>query len=104
MVSAATCMYMVMFGAAASMFMFLIYGRFNLYYSLWVGLFSGIGVFLGLFVMRHIMKRYKRPSLIAFALATTIAIATVLAVYSNIRTLITKLANDVDILQGDSLC
>lgn len=69
-----------------------------------MGLYAGIGVFLGLFVMRGIMKRYKRPSLVAFALAITIAIATVLAVYSNIRNLIIKIENDVKILEGDSLC
>lgn len=95
---------MIMFGAATSMFMFLIYGQLNITFTLWLGIFTGIGVFAGLFGIRWLMRKFKRPSIMAFALTLTITIAMILAIVSNIRNLVKKIDNDVNIIEGEPLC
>ena len=88
LVSASTCMFMMIFTTSVSMFMFFIYGNLNVQYTLFICIWTGIGVVLGLFVIKQIMKRYKRPSLVAFALALAVVIATTFSIYSNIKSLL----------------
>ena len=97
-VISATLLYLIIFSSAASMFMFLIFGRLNWTYTLWLAMFTGVGVVIGLFVMKEVMKRYKRPSLVAFALAIAIIISTLFSVSSSVRSLSSQVENGVDIL------
>lgn len=101
---ASTCLYMIAWSGSASATMFLIFGRLNLVYFAWVGIFSGAGVFLGLCVMGKVMKRYNRPSLVAFALALAIIISLIISTVSSIKSLKTQVDNDLDIMKGDSVC
>ena len=87
LVSASTCLYMMVFQTCMSMFMFFIYGNLNVEYTLFLAIWTGIGVILGLFVTSQIIKRYNRPSLVAFALAISIIIATALSITSSIKSL-----------------
>ena len=87
LVNAATLLYLIIWSSGASSFMFLIFGKLNLMYMLWVALFTAVGVVLGLFVMNKIMQKYKRPSLVAFALAIAILISFIFSVVSSIRSL-----------------
>lgn len=87
MVIAATLLYMLIWSGSASTFMFLFFGRLNVPFALWVGIFTGIGAILGLCVMGQIMKRYKRPSLVAFALALAIVISFLISTVSSVKSL-----------------
>ena len=55
LVSGATCLYMIMYANFASVFLFLIFGRLNLSYTLSIAVFTGIGCLAGLFIMRKVM-------------------------------------------------
>ena len=104
LVSGATCLYMIMYANFASLFMFLIFGRLNLMYTLSIALFTGIGCLAGLFIMRKVMKRYKRPSLIAFAFSLAILLSTLFAIYSNVTSLKQKIESGVNVIKGDPIC
>ena len=84
--------------------MFLIFGKLNITYCLWVAIFSGTGVVIGLFAIKALMKRYKRPSLIAFALAIAIIISTGFSFYGSIKSLKMQISKGVDIIKGDPIC
>lgn len=86
-VNSATLLYLIIWSSGASMFMFMIFGKLNVAYTLWVALFTGLGVVVGLFVMKQIMKRYKRPSLVAFALGIAIIISNIFSIYSGVDSL-----------------
>ena len=86
-VNSATLLYMIIFSSAASMFMFMIFGKLNIAFTLWIALYAGAGVVLGLFVMKELIKRYKRPSLVAFALAIAIIISNIFSIYSGVKSI-----------------
>uniref|UniRef100_A0A7S3I4N7 Uncharacterized protein n=1 Tax=Favella ehrenbergii TaxID=182087 RepID=A0A7S3I4N7_9SPIT len=103
-VVSSTCLYLIIFSGGASMFMFLVFGKLNWTYTLWLALFTGLGVILGLFVIKRVMKQYKRPSLVAFALALAIIISIGFSIFGSVRSLKVQVANDIDIMQGDPIC
>ena len=86
-VVASTCLYIIIFSSSASMFMFLIFGKLNLVYTLWIALYAGIGVIVGITVMKKAIKHYKRPSLVAFCLALACMISAIFAFYGNINSI-----------------
>ena len=86
-VSGSTCLFMVMFSNAASTFMFLLFGRLNLIYTGWIAIFTGAGVVIGLFGMKKLMEKYKRPSLIIFSLALATIISTLIALSTSVKNL-----------------
>ena len=87
LVVASTLLYILIFSSSASMLMFGIFGRLIVNYTLWIALYTGVGVVVGLCVMKRAMKRYKRPSLIVFALALATICAMLFSLFGSIRRL-----------------
>ena len=104
MVVAATLLYFCIFSSGASMFMFLVFGKLPWIYTLWIALFCGAGATLGLLVMTKAIKKYKRPSLVAFALSLAIMFSNIMSIYAGTTTLIDKAGSDIDIMRGDPIC
>jgi len=86
-VSSSTCLYMIMFSNCVSFFIFALYGQVNFPFTLACAIFTALGVFTGLFLVGRLIKKYKRPSIIVFALATAIAIATIISIVSSVASL-----------------
>ena len=87
-VAASTSMYMITFSAAASTSLFLVFGKVNIPFALWLAIFCGVGVLIGMHYMGKALKKYKRPSLVSIALAVTLFFATGLSAYMNIYMLV----------------
>ena len=104
LVSASSCQYMIMFSNATTLFMFFIFGRLNVPYTLFIAIFTVFGVIMGLFVLKRAMKRYNRPSIVAFTLAVAIIISSIFAIFSSIFNLIRLEEKGVDLLKGDPVC
>ena len=104
LVSASSCQYMIMFSNATTLFMFFIFGRLNVPYTLFIAIFTVFGVIIGLFVLKRAMKRYNRPSIVAFTLAVAIIISSIFAIFSSIFNLIRLEEKGVDLLKGDPVC
>ena len=103
-VAASTSMYMIMFSSAASCCLFLIFGKLNVTFSLWMAIYSGIGVLFGMYYMGKIMKKYKRPSLVSVVLSISLCIATGFSAYTNIKMLVKQKAAGLDIYSGEDIC
>ena len=103
-VAASTSMYMITYSAAASASLFLIFGKVNIPFSLWMAIYCGIGVMFGMHFMGKAIKKYRRPSLVSIALAVTLVISTAFSAYMNVDMLIKQKKNGLDITTGDDIC
>lgn len=103
-VAASTSMYMIMFSSLASSTLLLIFGQVNIPYVLYLAISCGIGVFIGMYFIGKLLKKWKRQSIVAICLAVILTIATGLAGYGNITNLMQQRDNGLDIFTGDSLC
>jgi uncharacterized membrane protein YfcA len=68
-VSTATSSFMVLFSSTISMLQYAIARKLNYVYGLWLLLFSCVGSFLGVFVVKRIVDKYRRSSVIVMVLA-----------------------------------
>lgn len=64
------------------------YGIINLEYALWLAIFSGLGIYFGLFMLGKAMKKYDRQSFILFLMAFVISVASILGFYENFSDLV----------------
>ena len=89
-VMTATSTSMIVFTSSISALQYAVAGKINLYYALWTASFSFIGAFIGVFVLKKIVEKYKRTSIIIMALATAMGLSAVIAavygIYSSAKT------------------
>ena len=69
-------MYMIMFSAAASTCLLLIFGQVNVSYVLYLAVSCGIGVILGMYFIGGLLKKWKRQSIVMICLALILTVAT----------------------------
>lgn len=80
-------MYMIMFSAAAATSLLLVFGQVNISYVLFLAISCGLGVFLGMYFIGGLVKKFKRQSIVAICLAVILTICTGLSAVSNIISL-----------------
>jgi len=80
---------MIMFSAFANTFTFWLYGNLYTYFALWIGLWSGIGIYIFLSIIGAVIKKYKRPSIVVFFLGAVIALSSIVVPLVNTQHLIT---------------
>jgi uncharacterized membrane protein YfcA len=68
-VSTSTGMYMIMLSTFSSSIIYISYDQLNIPYSLWLGFWTGLGILFGLIVIKKLIAKYNRPSIIVFVLA-----------------------------------
>lgn len=59
-VSTSTSSYMIMYSAAASTVIYLIYGTLNVPFSIWLSFWCSLGIIVGISMINIIIKQYKR--------------------------------------------
>jgi uncharacterized membrane protein YfcA len=85
---AATGMYMIMFSAFSNCLTFWLFGSLDLRFALWLGLWSGLGIYIFLSIVGSIIKKYRRPSIIVFFLGGVIALSSIAVPVINIQNLV----------------
>lgn len=83
LVSTSTGMYMVMYSTGASTVMYLSYGTFNFSFALWLSFWSSMGIMVGVSIVDHLVKKYKRQSILVIILAAILALSAVLVPFDN---------------------
>ena len=104
---ASTCMYMIMFSATASTFMFVIYGygpHRVIQFTLWLVVFATAGIMLGRIIMKRARMYYHRLSIVPFAFALAAFIGTALSAYDSVLLIRHDKLHDIDILHGSPIC
>lgn len=77
-----------MFSAFSNCLTFWLFGSLDLRFALWLGLWSGIGIYIFLSIVGAIIKKYRRPSIIVFCLGGVIAVSAVAVPTTNIFNLV----------------
>lgn len=72
-VSTATSSFMVLFTSTISMLQYAIAGKLNYVYGMWTLMFSLVGSCLGILVIKKLVDKYKRSSIIVMLLALLMA-------------------------------
>lgn len=57
-------------------------------YALWIGSWSGLGIYIFLSIIGKIIKKYRRPSIIVFFLGGFIALSSIIVPVVNIMNLV----------------
>ena len=97
-------MYIVMFSSAASTCLLIVFGQVNVEYVLFLALFCGAGVILGMYFIGKIIKLFKRQSLVSVGLAFILTTATFFSGCMNILGLMRQKENGLDIMTGNNFC
>lgn len=67
--------------------MFMIFGQMNYDYMLFMSIFTATGILSGLCFIGKVIRKYNRPSFVAFALGILVVISTFVSIYSSIVSL-----------------
>lgn len=74
-VSTSTGMYMIMLSTLASSVIYITYDQLNIPYGLWLGFWTSIGILVGLRVIKKLVAKYKRQSIIVFILVGVMGVS-----------------------------
>ena len=77
-VSTSTGMYMIMFSSAATTIIYLVYGQLDIPFSIWLSFWCSMGIVAGISAINHIIKQYKRQSVLVFLLVGILAFSALL--------------------------
>jgi len=103
-VVASTGMYMIMFSAFSNALTFWIFGNLATTFALWIGFWSGIGIYIFLSIIGAVIKKYDRPSLVVFFLGAVIAMSSIVVPAVNTRFLLAMSAQGVNVWGFGQLC
>ena len=76
-VSSATGMYLIMYSKIAAVTVYMLAGKLDLEYGLWIAAWSSLGAMLGLYGSNLYMKRSGRQSIIVMSLALILFLAVI---------------------------
>jgi len=76
-VSSATTAFMILFTSSSTVVQFIVLGMCRFDYTLWYGMMGALGTIVGQQVSGFYMRKYKRQSIIIFALGLIIALSAV---------------------------
>ena len=81
-------MYIVMYSSAAATCLLIVFGQVNVEYVLFLAIFCGVGVILGMYFFGQIVKLLKRQSVVSIGLAFVLTMTTFFSGCMNILGLI----------------
>ena len=97
-------MYIVMYSSAAATCLLIVFGQVNVEYVLFLAIFCGVGVILGMYFFGQIVKLLKRQSVVSIGLAFVLTMTTFFSGCMNILGLIEQKENGLDIMTGNNFC
>jgi hypothetical protein len=95
---------MIMFSAFANTIIFWLFGSLNMQYALWIGVWSGLGIYIFLALVSSAIKKYNRPSIVVFFLAAVIGASALVVPAVNTRALILEARQGIDIWGFGQIC
>lgn len=68
---------MILFSAFSNTLTFWLFGNLDVMYAIWIGTWSGLGIYIFLSIIGGIIKKYRRPSIVVFFLGGVIALSSI---------------------------
>ena len=99
-----TGMYMILFSTFSGTLVYLSIGTLLVKYALLIGFMSTIGIIFALKVVKNVMAKYNRPSIIVFILAGILLVSTIMVPISSTQNLLKAQAAGQDITAFGDMC
>jgi len=103
-VSSASGLYLVTFSKIASVLIYYLNGQLDVWYGLWVGFWSCIGMVVGLLLTQFYMKRTGRQSIIVWCLVVIFVVSTVAVPIFGGLSVSQEMDEGLDLWAFSSLC
>jgi len=103
-VASATSMYITLFGACSRTLVFLLMGDVDLPYAGVLGLCGICGIIGGLTLIKKLLAKYERPSIIVFVLAVILGISAIMVPVFNVKNMLEHVKEHISITSFGSLC
>lgn len=103
-VSSATGMYLIMYSKIAACTVYLLAGKLDMEYGLWIAAWSSIGAVAGLYGSNWYMKKFNRQSIIVFSLTFILFLAVVGQPTYNFMLTAQEVKKGLDIWEFSSIC
>ena len=87
-VTTSTAMYMILFGTTASTLVYISIGALVIPYAALIGFSTTIGIIIGLKVIKQMIEKYNRPSIIVFILSFILAASAIMVPVFNFSNLL----------------
>lgn len=99
-----TGMYMIMFSSFSNSVTFYLMGHLPLDFALWIGFWSSLGIVFCLIVVKKLIAKYQRPSIIVFILGAVIGASCIVVPVVNFTYLAQQARKGADIWAFGSIC
>lgn len=103
-VSSATSMYITLFGSISRTSVFLTMGIIDLPYGVLLGGCGVIGIIGGLTLIKNIIAKYERPSIIVFTLGFILTISSVLVPFFSVRNMKEDYKEHISVTAFGAMC
>jgi len=95
---------MIMFSAFSNALTFWVFGNLPVNFAMWIGVWSGLGIYIFLEFVTRIIKKYKRPSIVVFCLAGVIGLSSIVVPAVNISFLVKATQKGENVWAFKQLC
>jgi uncharacterized membrane protein YfcA len=102
--SSATGMYLVGYSTVAASFVYILNDQLDIYYGLWISLWSIVGTLLGLILANWYMRVSGRQSIIVWALVAVFVISTIAIPIFGGMSLAEEASRGIDIYAFSNMC
>jgi uncharacterized membrane protein YfcA len=104
LVTAASGLYLICFGRAASTAVFLVFNQINISYGLWMSFCAAIGTVVSTYAARWYYRNSGRQSFIVWLIVLNFAASIVMLTYFGVQDLKAAAARGVSITAFNALC
>jgi uncharacterized membrane protein YfcA len=103
-VATATTLYLTLFGRFSATLIYITIGWLHIPYSLLIGAVSGLGIYVAIKVIKQMIDKYQRPSIIVFVLAVILAASAIAVPFFSIRSLLREVESGKSITKFGNIC
>lgn len=103
-VSSATSMYITLFGAASRTLVFLTMGVVNIPYAGLLGVCGILGIVGGLTLIKRLLAKFERPSIIVFVLAVVLGLSAIMVPVFDVKEMMEHVKENISVTSFGTLC
>ena len=103
-VSSATNIYMTFFGAASRTLVYLNLGAIDIPYASLLSVCGILGTVIGLTLLKRLLAKFERPSIIVFVLALCLGVSTIIVPIFDIKHMMAQVKEDISVTSFGTIC
>ena len=97
-------MYITLFGAASRTLVFLTMGVVNIPYAGLLGVCGILGIVGGLTLIKRLLAKFERPSIIVFVLAVVLGLSAIMVPVFDVKEMMEHVKENISVTSFGTLC